>query len=299
LQMNTRSSARPSWVWASLALQLVLVLLSAEGFIDALGAWSKYPAQDTRLQLVIFDFIPDTMAAVSLLGLWRAEPWGWWFAVLADGVFCAPALWFLLNYGGFVFRYPRVLVFDVLDVAALTILLYRPVKNHFLGRNGVRRRATTTPGSVQPRRVRRTVKPQRILAYFAGAVTATCVATAFLLAVCMGQKNGGSRGFILFLYYGFIIGSLAAFLFAVALTLLVRKLGSGRLWLWLVAGGVLAPGLSLALGLIGIAFFATGIVGVALRGPVYLLQAWWLTILPGVFTGLICYTMYPWTFEPE
>jgi hypothetical protein len=63
-------------------------------------------------------------------------------------------------------------------------------------------------------------------------------------------------------------------------------------------GGVLAPGLSFALGLIGITFFVTGVVGVALRGPAYLLQVWWLTIPPGVFTGLICYAMYPWAFEP-
>jgi hypothetical protein len=142
-----------------------------------------------------------------LLGLWRAEPWGWWLAVLADGVLCAQDLWFLLDYGSYAARHPRMLVFDALDFAALTVLLYRPVKNHFLRRNGVQRQVTTTPRRVQTSRVRPALKPQRILIYFAAAIIATCVATAFSLALWMGQKNGGSRGFVLFLYYGFLIGA--------------------------------------------------------------------------------------------
>jgi hypothetical protein len=297
--MNTRSSTRPGWVWASLALQFVLVSLGAWTSAAVLGSWSKYAAPGTQLQLVIRLFVPDALVAASLLGLWRTKRWGWWLAVLADSILCAQALWFLLDYGSFAVHHPRTIVFDVLDFAALTVLLYRPVRNHFLGRNGARRRVTTTPRPLQSGRVRPAVKPQRILLYFGGAVTATGIATAFSLALWMGQKNGGSRGFVLILYYGFMIGSLAAFLFALVLTLVGSKLGPARLWLWLLAGGVLAPGLSLALGLIGAAFFATRVVGVALRGPVYLLQVWWLTIPSGAFAGLICYTMYPWAFEPE
>lgn len=218
-------------------------------------------------------------------------------AVLADSVLCSQDLWFLLNYGSFALQHLRWLEYDVLDFAALTVLLYEPVRRQFLGRPKAQGRAAMPLGRTQTARVDRALKPLHILTYFAAAVISTCVATAFCLALWMGQKNGGSRGFVLFLYFGFVIGSVAAFLFALVLTLVVRKFGSARLWLWLLTGAALAPALTGALGLIGIMFFATGVVGVALRGPAYLLQVWWLTIPPGAFTGLICYATYPWAFE--
>jgi hypothetical protein len=137
----------------------------------------------------------------------------------------------------------------------------------------------------------------RILVYFAVAVVAACVFTPYSLALFMGQKNAGSRGFALFLYFGLMTGWVASFLFILILTLVARKLGPARLWLWLLLGGLLAPGLIFALASIGKTYRGAGPFNIIFWGPETLIQVWWLTLPAGVFTAWICYAIYPWGFS--
>jgi hypothetical protein len=112
--------------------------------------------------------------------------------------------------------------------------------DHFLERNRVPRKATT-PLVRAESGVDQAGKLLRILVYFAVAIVAACVATAFSLAAFMGQKNGGSRGFALFLYLGLMTGWATSFLLILILTLVARKLGPARLWLWLLLGACWHP----------------------------------------------------------
>src|ERR1022692_4739964 len=77
VEMNTRSSARPGWVWASLALQFVVAAVSAWAIVALLGSWTKYTAPGVHFDLAIRVFVPAVLVAASLLGLWRSERWGW------------------------------------------------------------------------------------------------------------------------------------------------------------------------------------------------------------------------------
>ena len=236
------------------------------------------------------------MVAVSLIGLWRTRRWGWILALVADGALCAQTLWFLLDYSTRAVRNARWLAFNIWEFAALAVLLYRPVRDHFLQRNRVPRKATT-PLVRAESGVDQAGKLLRILVYFAVAVVAACVVTVFSLAIFMGQKNGGSRGFALFLYVSLMTGGVASFLFILILTLVARKLGPARLWLWLLLGGLLAPGLIFVLASIGKMYGGAGPFNFVFWGPETLLQVWWLTLPAGVFTAWICYAIYPWGFS--
>jgi hypothetical protein len=274
-----------------------------QGFV----IWSKYTSPLLNPQLIIRLCARPVLVAISLIGLWRTTRWGWGLALLVDGAMCAQSLWFLLNYESIALN-PRWVTFwlapNVSEFAALAVLLCRPVRNHFLGRNRAQHRTTMPSGRVQTGGVSKPVKPLRVLAYLAGAVMATCVATAFALALLMGQKGGGGVIFVLTLVSGLTEGGGASFLFAVLLTLVGRRLGPRRLWLWLLLGAVLAPGLIFALGLVGNRLFSTGSQSFVFQisqflfgGPEQLLQVWWLTAPVGVFTAWICHAMYPWAFE--
>jgi hypothetical protein len=200
VDMNKRSNSRPSWVWAALALQLVLLSLTAYGCVQVLALWSRYAPSGMGAQLAVRVFFPAAMVAVSLIGLWRTRRWGWILALVADGALCTQTLWFLLDYATRAVRNARWLAFNIWEFAALAILLYRPVRDHFLQRNRVPRKATT-PLVHAESGVHQAGKLLRILVYFSVAVVAVCVVTAFSLALFMGQKNGGSRGFGLFLLW--------------------------------------------------------------------------------------------------
>jgi hypothetical protein len=201
-----------------------------------------------------------------------------------------------LDYSTRAVRNARWLAFNIWEFAALAVLLYRPVRDHFLQRNRVPRKATT-PLVRAESGVDQAGKLLRILVYFAVAVVAACVVTVFSLAIFMGQKNGGSRGFALFLYVSLMTGGVASFLFILILTLVARKLGPARLWLWLLLGGLLAPGLIFVLASIGKMYGGAGPFNFVFWGPETLLQVWWLTLPAGVFTAWICYAIYPWGFS--
>jgi len=295
MDMNTRSSTRPPWVWVALALQCVLVLLTGYGCVQMLAYWPRYAASGKAAELVIRVFVPAVMAAASLIGVWRTKRWGWILALITDAALCLQGLWFLLDYARFAIRNTAWLAYDLCEFAALAVLLYRPVRGHFLGQNGGPRKATLALARVS--RASQAGKPLRILLYFTVAVVASCVATAFSLAIFMGQKNGGSRGFVLFLYFGLTTGCAASFLFVLILTLLVRKFDPSRLWLWVLLGGSLAPCLIFALALIGRWFFVAGPFNLIFWAPETLFQVWWLTPPTGIFTAWVCYTMHPWVFS--
>jgi hypothetical protein len=193
-------------------------------------------------------------------------------------------------------RNARWLAFNIWEFAALGILLYRPVRDHFLQRNRVPRKATT-PLVHAESGVHQAGKLLCILVYFAVAVVAVCVVTAFSLALFMGQKNGGSRGFGLFLHFGLMTGCVASFLFILILTLVARKLGPARLWLWLLLGGLLGPGVIFVLASIGKMYAGAGPFNFVSWEPETLLQVWWLALPAGVFTAWICYAIYPWGFS--
>lgn len=256
---------------------------------------AAYTASGKAAELVIRVFVPAVMAAASLIGVWRTKRWGWILALITDAALCLQGLWFLLDYARFAIRNTAWLAYDLCEFAALAVLLYRPVRGHFLGQNGGLRKATMPLARVS--RASQAGKPLRILLYFTVAVVASCVATAFSLAIFMGQKNGGSRGFVLFLYFGLTTGCAASFLFALILTLLVRKFDPSRLWLWVLLGGSLAPCLIFALALIGRWFFVAGPFNLIFWAPETLFQVWWLTPPTGIFTAWVCYTMHPWVFS--
>lgn len=234
------------------------------------------------------------MTTVSLIGLWHRKRWGWGLALIVDGTMCAQFLWVLLNYPSVATR-GVFLSLNIWEFAALAVLLYRPVREHFLEQHA---RTHTVPRVPIQSLQGQGGNPLRWVAYFCVAVASTCVVTAFSFTVFMGQKNpsnGGSRGFVVFLYVGLLTGCVASFLFALTLTLLARKLGPMRLWPWLLFGGTLAPGLIWILAFIGT---LGGPLYGLLYGPLVLVQVWWLTPATGVITGWICYVMYPWCLSP-
>ena len=81
------------------------------------------------------------------------------------------------------------------------------------------------------------------------------------------------------------------------LTVLARRMGPDRLWLWILLGGLLAPGMILGLGAGAYFTHAPGILGYIFGGPVYLFEVWWLGIPIGIVTAFTCYQMYPWGFK--
>lgn len=287
-----KPNTRPPWVWTALSLQFVLASISLFSCTLLLPLLTRHATWETISQSLYRGFIPGATATASLVGLWRTRRWGWRLALLADGIMCVQDLWFLLNYPTVLLRHPRFLAFDIWEFAALAILLYRPVMEYFLAQHPTTETVARPPAQPWGGPA---AKPWGLVIYFAVAVISTCVVTAFALAVFMGHKNPGSGGFKLFvvlLYFAFMTGCGASFLFALILTLLVRKLDPIRLWPWLLLGGPLAPSLIFVLAFIGL-HLGPGPWNIVFQGPETLLRGWWLTAPIGIVTGWICYTMYP------
>jgi hypothetical protein len=97
--------------------------------------------------------------------------------------------------------------------------------------------------------------------------------------------------------FGLMTGCVASFLFRLILTLVARKLGPARLWLWLLLGGLLGPGVIFVLASIGKMYAGAGPFNFVFWEPETLLQVWWLALPAGVFTAWICYAIYPWGFS--
>jgi len=292
-------------VRATLALQAVLFSLAAYECVQVLALSSQYAALGMNVQLGIRVFLPAVLMATSLIGLWNNRRWGWILALVADGALCVQDLWSLLDYP--IVASPRTgawIFFNVWDFIAFALLLFQPVRSHFLRRETTVSTATLSPRRVQDR-LELTVGPVRVLIYFTVAVVATCVVTAFSVTVFIGQKSGGGRGFLVLLLFAFLNGSAASLIFAVILTLTARKLGPSRLSLWLMLGGSLAPAITIALGMLGWIFMLASMHGTNSVSPFFgyiafapavLIQVGWLLPPIGVFTAWVCYSMYPWAF---
>lgn len=303
--MDRRDSVRPGWVWAALVPQGVLFLgsLWSTGHLIVLSPkYAGYGAQ--FIPQVVQSIVETILLGVSLVGLWQSKRWGWLLGVLLDATVCALFLYSAMRFPRLILI-PQVWAFNVWEFAALAILLQVPVRDYFR-RQGNLPGSGARPGRIPAAEINALQRAFRGLAYFVAAVAAICVVMTFSLAVTLGEKAGGSRGFLFLLIIGFEIGGAASFLFVVLLTVAARCFGPARLGVWLIAGGLLAPGLILGMGLLAKAFLVgsgplgTGplnmVLDIFFTGPAYLFQVWWLAIPAGIVTSFLCYQMYPWVF---
>jgi len=281
---------RPPSVWAVLSLQSVFTAIALYSCVQILASWSRYGGMHT--QLLAREFVPASILAVSVVGLWSDKSWGWILALVADCTICADVLWFTLNYPGPARNPHFPLAFNIVEFAAVAALTHSPVREHFLKRQP--RPTITSQVGVQGS-ASQIPKWVRIVIYFAVAAMVTCAVTAFSLAVFMGPKNGGNKGFLLFLLFGITTGGVASLLFVFVLTAAGRQFGSTRLWVWLLFGASLAPCLIVTLGVLE-RFLVARMLYFVFWGPATLIQVWWLTPPTGVVTGWICYLMYPWAY---
>jgi hypothetical protein len=231
---------------------------------------------------------------------------------------CLLTLSNLIQYSNLMFRHPRWLAFSMWDFVAIAVLLHRPVRAYFLGKTDLSQRVTVQgtgyvvnasayPGAdtfsrgVEPSEINWLDRSVRVLLYFIAAVGVTCVVTSFSVTLLLGQKAGGGRGFLFLVLVGFMIGSGPSFVFALLLTLAARIFGPGRIVVWLVAGTLLAPCLTLGMGALASQMAASqqgaGILGAFFTGPLYLFPVWWLTIPAGLAAAFLCFQMFPWGFR--
>jgi len=218
-------------------------------------------------------------------------------------------------------RNPRWLAFSIWDFAAIAVLLHRPVRTYFLGKTDLPQRVTgqgtghdvkaraylgpaSSPRGVEPIEVNWIERCMHVFLYFIAAVSVTCVVTSLSVALLLGQKAGGGRGFLFLVVLGFMIGSGPCFVFALLLTRAARIFGTSRLGVWLVAGVLLAPSLTLGMGELVSKMAASqqagAIVGAFFTGPLWLFQVWWLTIPAGLIGAFVCFQIFTWGFgEPR
>jgi len=282
--------SRRTSVWIALCVQIAVTAISGYGCLLSIELWSRYPTIGGHV--VARSVASAALLVVSVIGLWKSQSWGWVLALITDSIMCGQALLVALNNPVIAARSVRFLAFNLWEFTAVATLLYPPVRQHFFKRR--------LPGTKQPviavqARVHGPRKWIPILGYFVVAMVGTCAATAFSLALYMGQKSGGGGGFLFLLYLGVTTGGLASFLFVSLLTAASRLLGSTLLWVWLLVGGLLAPCLIGLLALTG-RHIGTATSAVMFWGPTTLMQVWWLPPLVGAVTGWLCFTIYPWAF---
>jgi hypothetical protein len=303
--MDRSGSARPQWVWAGLVLQSVVSLLSVWSAGQMLISWPRYAAYGTQMiPQIVRSIVEAILLGVSLVGLWQSKRWGWLLGLLVDAAICLLYLYYALEYPRLILN-PRYLALNIWEFAAFAVLLHLPVRAYFQGKRDLPG-PTAPPGRLPIAEINAMQRSFRGLVYIVAAVAATCLVTTFSLAVALGDKAGGGRGFLFLLVIGFEIGGAASFLFVVLLTVAARGFGAGRFVVWLIAGGLLAPGLILGMGVLVKTFLirsgplGTGppnmLLAIFFTGPVYLFQVWWLAIPAGIVTSFLCYQMYPWAF---
>lgn len=316
--MDGNGDTRSGWVRAAVILQGVVFLVCVWSCLDLLFLWPKYAqrAEQVLLLALVRSTVEAAAAGIAFAGLWRSKRWGWILAFLTDTIMCVLTLSSLIQFS-MLLRNPRWLAFSVWDFAAVAVLLHRPVRTFFLGKmellqhvpergTGYAVKARAYPGlapqGAVPREINWHERCARVIWYFIAAVIVTCVVTTFSVTLLMGEKAGGPRGFLLFMWVGFALGWGPSLLFALLLTFAMRKLGTARLEGWLLVGLLLAPGLTLGMGALASKAPASqeGILAYFFTGPLWLLQGWWLTIPAGLITAFVCFQMFPWGFgEPR
>lgn len=313
--MNVQSDTRSGWAKLALSLQGVAFLVMVWSSLNLLFLWPRYAqrAEHALILALVRSTVEAAAAGVAFWGLWRSKRWGWILAVLTEATLCLLTLSNLIQYPTVFLRNARWLAFSVWDFAAIAVLLHRPVREFFLEKRdlpqhmpaqgtvyGARANAYSglAPQGAAAREINWPERCARVISYFLVAVIVACVVTAFSITLMMGTKAGGARGFLLFVYFGLLIGWGPSLLFAVLLTFAMRKIGPGRLGAWLLAGLLLAPGLTLGLGALASKSAAAqqGLPGYFFYGPLYLFQGWWLTIPVGLVTAFFCFQLFPWAF---
>lgn len=288
--------ARPEWVWGALGLQCIVFLIGVWSAGQMIFLLPKFPAYAAR------SIVEAMLLAISLIGLWQSKRWGWLLAVSLDAAICILCLRPMIQFPRLILD-ARLWAFNIWEFAAFVVLIHLPVREFF--RSDGKWPVSAAPAErAAEREIHGFGRSLRVLVYFVATIVATCFVTTLALALWLGEKAGGSRGFLFLLLIGLEIGSFASFLFGLILTLIARKLGPTKLSIWLAAGVLLAPGLVLGLGLLAMLMshvtVVTGLVstslGVLLMGPMYLFQAWWLSIPAGIVTSFLCYQIYPWAF---
>lgn len=306
---------------AAVILQGVVFLLVLWGSLDLLFLWPKLAPRAvlTLLRELSWSTVEAVASGIAFAGLWQSKRWGWILAILTDATLCLFTLSSLIHYSALFLRNPRWLAFSVWDFAAIAVLLHRPVRAHFLSQRdfpqhialgtGYAVKARTYSGLAPSSKgtVRREMhwveRGVRVLFYFVAAVAVACFVTTFSLMLRLGEKAEGGRGFVVMLFFGFVLGSGPSFLFTLLLTTAARIFGLCRLWAWLLVGALLAPSLILGMGALASKIESArdgpGIIGFFFTGPVWLFQAWWLTIPAGLIAAFLCFQMFPWAFgEP-
>lgn len=303
--MDHSGSARPQWVWAALVLQSVVSLLSVWSTAQMLISWPRYAAYGTQMiPQLVRSIVEAILLGVSLVGLWRSKHWGWLLGLLVDAAICVLYLYYAIGYPRLLLN-PRYLALNIWEFAAFAVLLHLPVRKYFR-REGNLLRSGAPAERIPVAEISALQRSFRGLVYFVVAVAAACIVTTFSLAMTLGEKAGGSRGFLFLLIIGFEIGSAASFLFVVLLTVAARRFGPARLGVWLIAGALIAPSLILGMGLLVKTFLSgsgrlgTGplnmLLDILFTGPAYLFQVWWLAIPAGIVASFLCCQMYPWAF---
>jgi hypothetical protein len=307
--MDRKESARTQWVWAALGLQCVVFLISVWSAGQMLVSWPRHaPYAAQWIPHIVRSIVEAILLGISLLGLWQSKRWGWLLGVLVDAASCVLYLYYCVGYPRLLLN-PRYLALNIWEFAAIAVLLHQPVRAYFQGKTDLPG-STALPERAPVAEMSALQRSFRGLSYFVVAVAATCTVTAFSLALSLGDKAGGFRGFLFLLLIGLEIGGAASFLFVVLLTVAARGFGAARLGVWLIAGVLLAPGLILGMGLLVKTFLSgngplgTGplnmLLDIFFTGPAYLFQVWWLAIPAGIVTSFLCYEMYPWVFgRPE
>lgn len=296
--MNGKGNTRSGWVRAAVILLGVVFLVMVWSCLNLLFLWPRYAqrAEHALILAMVRSTVEAAAAGVAFWGLSRSKTWGWILAVLTEATLCLLTLSNLIQYPTEFLRNARWLALSVWDFAAIAVLLHRPVREFFLGKRDLPQHA---PAQGTVREINWPERCARVISYFLVAVIVACVAAAFSITLMMGTKAGGARGFLLFVYFGLLIGWGPSLLFAMLLTFAMRMIGPGRLGAWLLAGLLLAPGLTLALGALASKTGAAqqGLLGYFLYGPLWLFQGWWLTIPGGMVTAFFCFQLFPWAFR--
>jgi len=291
--MLTQMASRKPLVWSALCLQIAVTANSGYGCLQSIQLWSRYPTIGGKI--VAHSVISAALLLVSVIGLWKGQRWGWVLSLTADCIRCVQTLSVALSHPLIAGHSPRFLTFNVWEFAAVAALLYPTVRQNFL--NGAFMRDHSRLLQVKTG-VRRPLQWIAIVGYFGVSVLGTCAVTAFSLAVYTGQKDGGAGGFLFLLYLGIATGGLASFVFVFVLTATSRLLGSTRLWVWVLLGGLLAPCLMGLVAMVG-QKIGTEAPAVMFWGPTVTMKVGWLAPLVGVVSGWLCFTIHPWAFAPS
>jgi len=133
-----RNLLRERWIIAALIVnQLVVVshlteiaVLTSQRLVDKyIRGFYRAPSEDPRF--LVISALLMLLAAIwlsSAVGLWRNRSWGWWLAVVLNGLVSALSLVRLFLSGG-------ARLIDGPSTAALIVLLLPTMRNRFLTRS--------------------------------------------------------------------------------------------------------------------------------------------------------------------